>query len=92
MRANEIKIGRVYTAKVSGKTVNVRVDDIKERLTFSGKRQTTYYVTNLTTNRKLQFKSAAKFRSEVIEKGKLNHLGGNVYDRENEDGSIDIIF
>jgi hypothetical protein len=103
MKQNEIKVGCEYMAKVSNKIVKVRVDSIEEterwkRPAYGNmklSKKTIYHVTNLSTGRKTTFKSAAKFRSKVKEspkKGELNHLGGNVYDKENEDGSIDIIF
>lgn len=72
MKASEIKVGGVYKAKVSNKIVDVRVDSIEEGCVGSyvvgrpkAKRKTFYYVTNLSTNRKTTFRSAAKFRSEV---------------------------
>jgi hypothetical protein len=60
MKKADIRVDRLYTAKVAGKFTTVRVDKIEEsgRLTY-------YRVTNLTTGRKTTFHSAAKFRSEV---------------------------
>lgn len=74
MKKSEIKIGLTYRAKVSGKVVTVRVDDIETVSQVSyptlhdgirrvRKGGTNYHVTNLTTGRKLTFRSAAKFRS-----------------------------
>ena len=74
MKAKEIQVGGQYIAKVSGRLVPVRVDEINEVQRFahsdySGKStyvaKTVYAVTNLTTNRKTVFRSAAKFRSVV---------------------------
>lgn len=74
MRKNDIKIGGRYTAKVNGKLVTVRVDDIKTVAGLPigrfgggqrGKDRTSYHVTNLTTGRKTVFHSAMKFREEV---------------------------
>ena len=74
MKKSEIKIGGTYTAKVSGKLTIVRVDAIRESrryrtVTYGGLRElretTVYDVTNLTTNRKTVFRSAAKFRQTV---------------------------
>lgn len=64
MKAKEIKKGGLYTAKVSGKLVTVRVDEIRVRSGFK-KDTTVYDVTNLSTGRKTTFRSAMKFRSEV---------------------------
>jgi len=58
MEADQIQVGGTYQAKVNNKLTTVRVDAIDD--TSSGTR---YHVTNLTTNRKTVFKSAAKFRS-----------------------------
>src|SRR5687767_12936373 len=75
MKANEIKVGGVYIAKVNNKLQKVRVDDI--RLTFapatpsakmawtSSRDVWVYDVTNLATGCKTTFRSPAKFRSEV---------------------------
>lgn len=66
MRAKDIKVGGVYEAKVNNKGVHVRVDRISTNgMRSGGKERTTYYVTNLSTNRQTTFRSAAKFRKEV---------------------------
>lgn len=62
MLAEEIKVGELYRAKVSNRIVTVRVDAIREN--FEGRRR--YSVTNLNTNRKITFRSAAKFREISI--------------------------
>lgn len=64
MKKSEIKVGGIYTARVGGKYTTVRVDAIRE---CSGWERdvTRYDCTNLTTNRKVMFRSAAKFRKEV---------------------------
>lgn len=62
MKANEIKVGGVYVARVSGRLTEVRVDAIRENA--FGQRLV-YDVTNLATGRRTTFRSAAKFRSEV---------------------------
>lgn len=70
MKKNDIKVGGTYLAKVSNKLVTVRVDEIvfhggiKARVA-GGTNFTRYHVTNLSTNRQITFRSAAKFRSEV---------------------------
>ena len=75
MKKREIKLGGIYTAKVSGKLTIVRVDQIREesqcRNVITGRISrypsiTAYDVTNLTTNRKITFRSAAKFRRAAI--------------------------
>ena len=71
MKANEIKVGHIYVAKVSGKLAVVRVDAVRRvsqqsranSLRFNAKNL--YDVTNLGTDRKLVFRSAAKFRREA---------------------------
>ena len=66
MKKHEIKVGGLYTARVSGQFVTVRVDAIRASVGFHTQLQTkevtVYDVTNLSTNRKLTFRSAAKFR------------------------------
>ena len=61
MKQADIVSGGVYTAKVSGWLCHVRVDAIDEdRLS-----RTCYHCTNLSTGRKLFFRSAMKFRMPV---------------------------
>ena len=62
MKANEIKVGGVYVAKVNGKLTRVRVDAIRAACDYKGKASTRYDVTNLATGRRTTFRSAAKFR------------------------------
>jgi len=69
MKKQDIKVGGLYKAKVSGKVVTVRVDRIKDQTSFNGKAATSYDVTNLSTGRKTTFRSAMKFRSAVIPVG-----------------------
>lgn len=67
MKASEIRVGGIYVAKVAGKLTKVRVDEIKTIYNDYPKRdEKRYYVTNLATGRKTTFRSAAKFRSEII--------------------------
>lgn len=72
MKQKDIEVGKVYTAKVSGKVVRVRVDHIGERSTYrrnsySGGRTigtaSSYECTNLETGRKLTIRSAQRFRA-----------------------------
>jgi hypothetical protein len=68
MKANQIKVGGVYIAKVNNKLQKVSVDEIRLVTTYrAGKLSdtTVYDVTNLATGRKTTFRSAAKFREEV---------------------------
>jgi UvrD-like helicase C-terminal domain/UvrD/REP helicase N-terminal domain len=60
MRKADIKVGELYTARVNGQHVTVRVDGIRDSGGISG---THYTITNLTTGRQIVFHSAAKFRS-----------------------------
>lgn len=73
MKKNEIVKGRVYLAKVNSKLTSVRVDAIRETGKHgtglrSSNTQTVYDVTNLTTGRRTTFRSAQKFREEVLPK------------------------
>lgn len=71
MKKNEIKVGGLYAAKVSGRNVAVRVDAVRA----ASKEGTFYDVTNLTTGRKITFRSAAKFQREVKPKQQDDLLG-----------------
>ena len=74
MRKSDIKEGKVYIAKVSGKITLVRVDRIEsnKQRSYTGilgnkrtiRGTTCYWVTNLTTGRETTFRSASKFREE----------------------------
>lgn len=72
MKKHEIKIGGKYRAKVGNNITTVRVDLIRE---YDG--QTRYDVTNLVTQRKTTFRSAAKFRSVAVQYQTSAH-GGRV--------------
>lgn len=74
MKRDEIKVGGLYTAKVTGKLTTVRVDAIEDcpygpgmGQAYKGPGYTAYHVTNLATNRKAIFRSAAKFCSKINE-------------------------
>jgi hypothetical protein len=70
MKKAQIKVGGMYSARVAGRFTTVRVDAMREvarfaRTGYGGsvyQDKTVYDVTNLTTGRKLTFRSAAKFR------------------------------
>lgn len=64
MKKNEIKVGRCYVARVSGRMTTVRVTGVRECGGFDRNR-TVYDVTNLATGRKLTFRSAMKLRKEA---------------------------
>lgn len=70
MKKSEIVVGGKYVAKVAGRLTTVRVDLIRE---YDG--QTRYDVTNLVTQRRTTFRSAAKFRGSVVAtpKARVNH-------------------
>ena len=57
MKKNEVKIGGVYTAKVTNKLVQVRIDAASRYGGWDG--------TNLTTDKKIRIKSPAKLREAV---------------------------
>lgn len=76
MKKSQINVGGVYTAKVSGRIVNVRVDAIRE--VFPPNRPNgvnVYDITNLATGRRLTFRSAAKFRDVANSSPELNMSG-----------------
>jgi hypothetical protein len=56
MKKNEVQIGGVYSAKVSDKLVQVRID--------SENRNGGWDATNLATNKKVRIKSAQRLRAE----------------------------
>jgi hypothetical protein len=58
MRASDIQVGGRYLAKVSGRIVVVRVDQIRDGL--SGRKR--YDVTNMATGRTTTFRSASRLR------------------------------
>ena len=57
MKKNEVKIGRVYTAKVTNKVVQVRIDAESR---FGG-----WDATNLATGKKVRIQSAQRLRAAV---------------------------
>jgi len=63
MQKNEIQIGDVYTAKVTNKLVQVRID--------AANRHGGWDATNLTTNKKVRIRTAAKLRSAVDANGAM---------------------
>ena len=58
MRVNQVEVGQKYQMKVSGKVVTVHVDG--ETIRCNGR--TGYTVTNLSTKRTIQLKSAARLK------------------------------
>ena len=64
MKLKDIKVGNRYVAKVSGKLTTVRVDAIKMvgSIRGTGRDAWAYEVTNLSTGRKITFRSARRFR------------------------------
>lgn len=63
MKKDQIVVGGLYAARVSGRIVTVRVDNIRELVVSNDYRgKTVYDVTNLDTGRKLTFQSCQKFR------------------------------
>lgn len=64
MKAEDIKVGGHYIAKVSNKLVTVRVTGIDYHPSAKSDKAF-YHVINLSTGRRTTFRSAQKFRSEV---------------------------
>jgi len=58
MKKHEITIGDIYSAKVSGKIVDVRIE--REYLGYTNR--TGWLARNLTTNREITIRSAARLR------------------------------
>ena len=69
MKKNEVVVGGLYLAKVSGALTVVRVIDIRTRLAYGrGRDVTVYDVVNLRTSRATTFKSAAKLRGPALQR------------------------
>lgn len=82
MKSYEIKVGKVYTARVRGQYTRVRVDAIKSgvRAGFS------YEVTDLETGKPAVFGSAAKFRAEVTDTEAVAPAG--VYNEQEDNNAV----
>jgi len=59
MRKSQIKVGKVYQAKVSNRLVPVRIDSESP----SGG----WYATNTTTGNKVRIRTAGRLRKEITE-------------------------
>jgi HB1, ASXL, restriction endonuclease HTH domain len=57
MKKNEVKIGGVYSAKVTNRLVTIRIDAVSR---YGG-----WEATNLQTNKKVRIKSPQRLRSQV---------------------------
>ncbi len=62
MTAVEVKIGRYFAAKVSGKMTIVKIEAGSSRGGWTGK--------NIFTNRRVHIKSAVRLRGDVTARGK----------------------
>jgi hypothetical protein len=62
MKKSDVKIGSVYTAKVSDKLVEVRIE--------AESRHGGWQATNLATKKKIHIKSAQRLRSEVADRNR----------------------
>ena len=62
MTAAEVRIGRYYAAKVSGRMTIVKIEASIPRGGWTGR--------NIFTNRTVRIKSAAKLRGDVTARGK----------------------
>ncbi len=62
MKSSEVKIGGVYTAKVTNKVVEVRIDAESQHGGWEA--------TNLATGKKVRIKSAQRLRGEAAKKGR----------------------
>jgi hypothetical protein len=67
MKKSEVKIGGVYTAKVTNKLVQVRID--------AESRYGGWEATNLTTGKKVRIKSPTRLRGEAGQPRKLKATG-----------------
>ena len=62
MTKSQVKIGRYYAAKISGKMTIVKIEAEAPHGGWTGR--------NIFTNRRVRIKSAAKLRGEVTKRGK----------------------
>ncbi len=62
MTKSEVKIGRYYATKISGKMTIVKIEAKSPHGGWTGR--------NIFTNRTVRIKSAAKLRGDVTERGK----------------------
>ncbi len=62
MTAAEVKIGRYYATKISGKMTIVKIEAKSPHGGWTGR--------NIFTNRRVRIKSAAKLRGDVTERGR----------------------
>ena len=60
----EVGLGKAYLAKISGKLVAVRIDEIIEKTKY---RKQHWSATNLITNRTVTIKSGQKLRRELTD-------------------------
>ena len=67
MTKSEVKIGRYYATKISGKMTIVKIEAAIPRGGWTGR--------NIFTNRRVSIKSAAKLRGDVTERGKRVERG-----------------
>ncbi len=62
MTATDVKIGRYYATKISGKMTIVKIEAKSPHGGWTGR--------NIFTNRRVRIKSATKLRGDVTERGK----------------------
>lgn len=65
MKATDIEIGGIYLAKVSGKLVRLRVEEIRWAIWALGKERIGWICTNLDTGRQIVVRSPQRFRERV---------------------------
>ena len=61
MTAADVKIGRYYATKISGKMTIIKIEAKSPRGGWTGR--------NISTNRRVRIKSAAKLRGDVTQRG-----------------------
>jgi hypothetical protein len=71
MLKSEVQVGKVYVARINGRLTKVRIDAVVERQGYTSPNSyrqrptvTHWAATNLTTNRRIELKSAAKLIRE----------------------------
>lgn len=91
MKTSDIRVGGIYTAKVSNSVVEMEVLSINKRKGNTYRKGgTTYTCKNLKTSREVLIKSAAKFRGEVkpLTEEQKTHNAQVVKDWEKEHEAI----
>ena len=66
MLKKDVKVGAVYSAKVSGNLTTVKITGFSEYVGYRGLKRNSWKAVNLATGREVLIKSAAKLRTEIL--------------------------